>query len=136
MTMAKSDKADEPVEEVEADEPVEEVEAEAPVEDAEPVGDDQEVEASIDAIETDAKAELRVNIQEAHDAEVAVLEEKLARAMAIAAPVQKVIDPNEAAALKTLTGQKPERDTSEAPEPGVLGAHNNGLPTTADTPLP
>lgn len=57
--------------------------------------------------------------QDAHDA----VDERHDRAVAMASVPQKVTDANEAAALLTITGQKPERDLSDAPPPGQLGPH-------------
>lgn len=65
----------------------------------------------------------------------AELDAELDREEALASVPQKVTDPNEAAALDTLTGQKPERDMSDAPPPGQLGPHAesvNPVPDPAD----
>lgn len=134
--MAKSDAK--PDEDVPADNPPED----QPEHDPEAVAEsDAEVDQSIDHIdpvdeEHDAHAEMRADLQEAHDSETAALDEAHRRAMAMIAPVKKVIDGNETAALRTISGWKPLRDESEAPEPQPLGAHNRGMPTTEDTPVP
>lgn len=69
----------------------------------------------------DAQAEVREDLTKAHDEVREEMEARLDRAMAVAAPVQKVTDGNETAAIQTLTGQIPVRDMSEAPKPNVLG---------------
>lgn len=51
------------------------------------------------------------------------LEAQLDLEEVLAAVPQKVVDGNEAAALETITGQKPIRDTSDAPSPNELGPH-------------
>lgn len=78
--------------------------------------------ADAKAKKKDALADYRENLAKEHEAEHAELQERHDHAMAMASVPQKVVDPNEAAALETITGQKPLRDDSEAPEPAVLGA--------------
>lgn len=67
--------------------------------------------------------------QAAHD----LVDERHDRAEALTSVPQKVIDPNEAAALETITGQKPIRDESDAPPPGELGPHEESENPVADS---
>jgi len=60
------------------------------------------------------------------------LEAQLDRADALASVPQKVVDPNEAAALLTITGQRPIRDESDAPAPGQLGPHSEAANPVGD----
>lgn len=96
-----------------------------------PVGDEQDIEEAVDALPdapVDARAEAHEQIDAQHD-----------RAEALASNPQKVIDGNETAALETVTGQKPVRDTSEAPSPNELGPHHstdpNEDPAKANDPV-
>jgi hypothetical protein len=78
----------------------------------------------------DAKASERENLEatrkQAHDD----LDAQLDRQEAMAAVPQKVIDPNESAAMETITGQAPIRDMSDAPPPGQLGPHEESEQST------
>lgn len=67
-------------------------------------------------------------IEAAREDAHAAVDERHDRSRALASVPQKVIDANEAAALATVTGNKPPRDTSEAPEadPSILGPNKNG----------
>ena len=78
----------------------------------------------------DAQAEHREALKAALDEEKAAADARYERALALASPVQPVLDGNETAALATITGQKPIRDMSNAPPPNELGPHESG----ADTP--
>lgn len=69
----------------------------------------------------DAQAEHREALVAALDEEKQALDAQHDRAMALAAPIQKVTDGNETAALATITGQVPVRDMSDAPPPNPLG---------------
>lgn len=79
---------------------------------------------SVIDVDKDAQAEHRAAIRSAHDDNVAQAEAVRDRALALAAPIQKVTDGNETAALASITGQVPVRDVSDAPPPNELGPHD------------
>jgi hypothetical protein len=81
---------------------------------------------AVTAKNNDAQAEHREALKQALDDELAQAQARHDRAMALAAPVQKVTDGNETAALATITGQAPIRDLSDAPPPNELGPHESG----------
>lgn len=84
----------------------------------------------------DALAGYRENLAREHEAEIAALKERHEHAMAMASVPQMVVDPNESAALETITGWAPHRDTSNAPAPGVLGAPAAGEEDSLGTQAP
>lgn len=90
-----------------------------------------EVEHRLDAVgENDAQAEVRAAIKESVEEAKALAQAEADRALALAAPIQKVVDANEHAAMLSLTGQLPVRDMSDAPPPGRLGPHTDENPLT------
>lgn len=81
-----------------------------------------EVEHRLEANDNDdANAELREDLKKKHADESDALKARQDREIAMAAPVQKVMDGNETAALKTISGNVPPRDLSDAPPPNPLG---------------
>lgn len=81
-----------------------------------------EVEHRLAAVgKNDAQAEHRENLTAALEEEKEQLDARHERALALAAPIQKVTDGNETAAIASLTGQVPVRDMSDAPPPEPLG---------------
>jgi len=87
-----------------------------------------EVEHRLDAVTgNDAQAEHRANLEKDLAEEKEAMDARHERALAMAAPVQKVTDGNETAALATITGAVPVRDLSDAPPPAELG-----VPADAD----
>lgn len=69
----------------------------------------------------DALAEHRENLKAAHAEELDAVAARHERELAMASVPQKVVDGNETAALASITGQKPVRDESDAPDPEPLG---------------
>lgn len=84
----------------------------------------------------DAHAQQREALKRQHEELKAAHDEAYKRAEAMLSVPQKVVDGNETAALATITGWKPLRDESDAPEPAVLGApaagEEDSLGTKAD----
>jgi hypothetical protein len=66
------------------------------------------------------------DLKAVHEEELEAFKARQDRALALASVPQKVVDGNEAAALATITGQKPVRDESDAPPPNELGPHHSG----------
>lgn len=74
----------------------------------------------------DPHAKRLEDLKAAQAQELEAFQAQQERALALAAVPQKVVDGNEAAALLTITGQKPVRDESDAPPPNELGPHESG----------
>ncbi len=104
---------------------------------ATPANEDAHAANDARKAESDARKDARKDEKdarkEARKARMDELEAQLDREEALAAVPQKVIDPNEAAALETITGQVPIRDTSDAPPPGQLGPHSETESPVADS---
>lgn len=72
----------------------------------------------------DAQSEVREGLVAALEENKAQADADHERALAMAAPIQKVTDGNETAALMSITGQRPVRDMTDAPPPNELGPHH------------